>query len=216
MNWSLPGSSDHGNSQARTPGWTAISLSRGSSQPRSWTQLSFIVGDSLPMSFLESPPKGLGVPKESKAETPILWPPDAKNWLIWKDPDAGKDWRWEEKGMTEDEMVVWHHRLNGHEFEQTPGAGDGQGGLACCSPWGRKELTWLSNWTELNWTESEGQSVDWPENGTLQYSTASPGFWEENGMPYIDIMLCSFIIFIKKIDLTAVDLSKQESLSLLY
>ena len=52
-----------------------------------------------------------------EAETPILWPPDVKNWLIWKDPDAGKDWRWEEKGMTEDEMVGWHHRLNGHEFE---------------------------------------------------------------------------------------------------
>ena len=67
---------------------------------------------------------------------------------------------------------------------------------------------WL-NWTELK--ESEGQSVDWPENGTLRYSTASPGFWEENGMPYIDFMLCSFIIFIKEIDLTAVDLSKQES-----
>ena len=74
-----------------------------------------------------------------KAETLILWPPDAKNWLIWKDPDAGKDWRWEEKGTTEDELAGWHHWLNGHEFEQAPGVGDGQGGLACCSPWGRKE-----------------------------------------------------------------------------
>ena len=74
-----------------------------------------------------------------EAETPILWPPDVKNWLIWKDPDAGKDWRWEKKGMTEDEMVGWHHRLNGHEFKWTPGVGDGQGGLACCSPWGHKE-----------------------------------------------------------------------------
>ena len=74
-----------------------------------------------------------------EAETPILWPPYAKSWFIWKDPDAGKDWRQEEKGMTEDEMVGWHHRLNGCEFEWTPGVGDGQGGLACCSPCGRKE-----------------------------------------------------------------------------
>ena len=68
-----------------------------------------------------------------EAETPILWPPDAKSWLIWKDPDAGKDWSQEEKGTTEDEMVGWHHRLNGHEFGQDLGVGDGQGGLACCS-----------------------------------------------------------------------------------
>ena len=74
-----------------------------------------------------------------EAETPILWPPDAKSWLIWKDPDAGKDWGREEKGTTEEEMVGWHHRLNGHGFGWTPGAGDGQGGLACCSPWGCKE-----------------------------------------------------------------------------
>jgi len=90
---------------------------------------------------------------DAEAETPILWPPDAKNWLIWKDPDAGKDWRQEEKGTTEDEMVGWHHRLNEHEFEQIWGVGDGQGGLACCSPWGRKELDtaeWL-NPTELNY-----------------------------------------------------------------
>ena len=83
-----------------------------------------------------------------EAEAPILWPPDAKNWLTWKDPDAGKDWR-REKGMTEDEMVGWHHQLNGHEFEQVPGVGDGQGSPACCSPWGHKE----SNSTEwLNWS----------------------------------------------------------------
>ena len=75
---------------------------------------------------------------------------DAKNWLIEKDPDAGKDWRWEEKGMTEGEMVGWHHQLNGHEFEQTPGVGDGPRSLACCSPWGRKELDTPE---QLNWTE---------------------------------------------------------------
>ena len=71
---------------------------------------------------------------EVEAETPILWLPDANSWLIWKGPDAGKDWRQEEKGTTEDEMVGWHHWLNGHEFELTLGVGDGQGGLVCCSP----------------------------------------------------------------------------------
>ena len=92
---------------------------------------------------------------DTEAETPILWPPDAKNWLIGKDPDGGKDWRQEEKGMTEDAMVGWHHWLKGPEFEQTLGVGDGQGGLACCYSWGRKEsdtTEWL-NWTELNYTK---------------------------------------------------------------
>ena len=77
---------------------------------------------------------------DAEAETSIFWPHDAKNWLTGKDPDAGKDWRWEEKGMTEDEMVGWHHWLNGHEFEQALGDSDRQGSLACCSPWGCKEL----------------------------------------------------------------------------
>ena len=88
---------------------------------------------------------------DAEAETPILRPPDAKSWLIWKDPNAGKDWGQEEKGMTEDEMVGWHHRLNGHGFGWTLGVGDGQGGLACCDSWCRKEsdkTEWL-NWTEL-------------------------------------------------------------------
>ena len=71
---------------------------------------------------------------DAEAEAAILWPPDAKSWLIGKDLDAEKDWRWEEKGMTEDEMVGWHHQLNGHEFEQTLGVGDRQGNLVCCSP----------------------------------------------------------------------------------
>ena len=92
---------------------------------------------------------------DAETETPILWPPDAKNWLIWKDPIAGKDWRWEEKGMTENEMVGWHHWLNRHEFEQALGVGDGQGGLACCSPWGCKELdtTERLNWMILKTSE---------------------------------------------------------------
>ena len=84
---------------------------------------------------------------DAEAETPILRPPDAKNGLIWTDPYAGKDWRWEEEEITEDKMVWWHHRLNGHKFEYTLGVGDGQWSLACCSPWGHKESE------QLNWTE---------------------------------------------------------------
>ena len=83
-----------------------------------------------------------------EAETPILWPSDVKSWLIRKDPDAGKDWGQEEKGTTEDEMAGWHQRLNGHGFGRTPGVGDGEGGLACCSA--AKSRTQLSDWTELN------------------------------------------------------------------
>ena len=87
-----------------------------------------------------------------EAETPVLWPPDVRIWLIWKDPDVGKDWGQEEKGMTEDEMVGWHHLLDEHGFGWTPGVGDGQGGLACCDSWGRTEsdTTERLNWTELN------------------------------------------------------------------
>ena len=90
-----------------------------------------------------------------EAEVPILWLPDTKNWLIWKDPDAGKDWRQEEKRMTDDEMVGWHHWLNGREFEQALGVGDGEGSLVCCCPWGCKEsdMTEQLNWTELRVTE---------------------------------------------------------------
>ena len=86
----------------------------------------------------------------AEVETPILWPPDARNWLYGKDPDAGKDWEQEEKGTTEDEMVGWHHRLYGYEFEQAPGVGDQQGSLECCCPWGGKESDMIER---LNWTE---------------------------------------------------------------
>ena len=86
-----------------------------------------------------------------EAETPVLWLPDARSWLIWKDPDAGKDWGQEGKGMAEDEMVGWHHRLNGHEFGWTLGAGDGQWSLACCGSWGCNELD-TTEW--LNWTQN--------------------------------------------------------------
>ena len=93
---------------------------------------------------------------DAEAETPILWPPDAKSWLIGKDPDAGKDWRQEEKEMTEDEMVGWHYWLNEHEFEQALGVGDGQESLMCCSPEGCKgsdTTKWL-NWTDRNFLSS--------------------------------------------------------------
>ena len=84
---------------------------------------------------------------DAEIETPILWPPHAKSWHIGKDPNSGKYWGQEEKGMTADEMVGWHHWLDGHGFAWTPGLCDGQGGLACCDSWGRKE----SDMTELNW-----------------------------------------------------------------
>ena len=93
-----------------------------------------------------------------EAETPILWPPDAKSWLIGKDPDAGKDWGQEEKGMIEDEMVGCHHWLNGHEFGWAPGVADGQGILECCSSWGRKELDRTES---LNWTEDMSFLLWW-------------------------------------------------------
>ena len=93
---------------------------------------------------------------DAEAETPILWPPDSKKWLIGKDSDTGKDWRQDEKGMTEDEMVRWHHWLDAHEFEQAPGVGDGQGSLACYSSWGHKE----SDTTErLNWMSPSSTKI---------------------------------------------------------
>ena len=87
-----------------------------------------------------------------EAETPTLWPPDVKNWLIWKGPDAGKDWGQEEKGATGNEIVGWHHQLKGQKLEQTPGHSEGCGSLVYCSLWGCKEsdMTEQLNWTELN------------------------------------------------------------------
>ena len=116
---------------------------------------------------------------DAEAETPILWSTDANNWLIGKDPDAGKDWKWEKKG-TEDEIVGWHHWLNGRESEWTPGVGDGQGGLACCNSWGCKELDmteWL-NWTELNsWCPGNPLQYSCLENLCGQRSLASYSPW---------------------------------------
>ena len=128
--------------------------------PKNWHFLTVVLEKTLE-SPLDSKEIKLVHPKENQswifigktdaeAETPKLWPPDAKNWLIWKHPDAGKDWRLEEKGMTEDVMVWWYHRLDGHEFEQALGVGDRQGSLACCSTWDHTE----SDRTErLNWTD---------------------------------------------------------------
>ena len=110
----------------------------------------------------------------AEAETPILWPPDAKNWLIGK--DAGKDWRQEEKGKTKNEMVGWHRWLNGHEFEQAPVVGDGQGGLLCCSPRGRKEL----DWNELNWTGGR-ERRGWGEKQASVHWCKGRRIWKANG-----------------------------------
>jgi len=98
--------------------------------------------------------------KDAKAEIPVLWPPHAKSWLIGKDSDAGRDWGQGEKGVTEDEMAGWHHWLDGHESEWTLGVGDGQGGLACCDSWGRKEAdtTEQLNWLMLRIHQSHGFS----------------------------------------------------------
>ena len=98
---------------------------------------------------------------DAEAEAPILRPPDVKNWLIGKDPHAEKDWRWEEKVRTEDEMIGWHHRPNGYEFEQSLGVGDGQRNQACCSPWGHKELD-MTEW--LNWTEWDMETMETVRN----------------------------------------------------
>ena len=119
-----------------------------------------------------------------EAETPILWPSDAKSWLTGKDPDDGKDWGQEEKGTTEDEMVGWHHRLNGHGFGWTQGVGDGQGGLACCSSWGHKEsdTTERLNWTECWMRESRHKTVHtvWFHEVQIQnFSNIKTNFWQQ-------------------------------------
>ena len=125
---------------------------------------------------------------DAEAETPILWLPDAKNWLTGKDPDAREDWRQEEKGITEDEMVGWHHWLDGYEFEQAPGVGDGQGSLACCSHGVAKSGTWLSDWTELNRAHDLGSSEGENEYTHLKchsprkHSNVSSHLWKREGV----------------------------------
>ena len=118
--------------------------------PKNWCFWTVVIEQTLesPLDYREIQPV---CPKENQswifigradaeAETPVLWPPDVKNWLLGEDPDAGKDWGQVEKGTTEDEMFGWHHWLNGHEFEQALGIGEGQGSLACYRLWGCKEL----------------------------------------------------------------------------
>ena len=111
--------------------------------------------------------------RRSGAETPKRWLPDLKSWLIGKDPDAGKDWGQEEKGVTEDEMVGWHHRLNGHEFEQALGDGKGQGSLVCCSPWGWQRVG-LDLATEQ---DRRGESCFWWFYGVSSVNQASVKGW---------------------------------------
>ena len=122
--------------------WTAV-LEKTFDSPLDFKEIK-------PVKHKENHPSIVIGRTDAEAEDSILWPTDVKNWLIGKDPDAGKDWRQEEKGMTEDEMVGWHHWLDGHELEQAPGVGDGEGGLVCCSPWGHKESD-MTEW--LKWTD---------------------------------------------------------------
>ena len=117
-----------------------------------------------------------------EVDTRILWLPDVNRWLIWKDPDAGKDWGQEEKGTTEDEMAGWHHQLNGHEFGLTPGVGNGQGGLACCSPWDCKE----SDRTEqLNWTELKIATRAATRRKPRSLTNTSCHLWSSNNFNFI-------------------------------
>ena len=125
---------------------------------------------------------------DAEAETPMLWPPDAKSWLIWKDCDTGKDWGQEEKGMTEDEMVGWHHQLSGHEFGWTPGIGYGQWGLACCDSWGHKELdmTEQLKLTELNIIPTLGLNQLSPDEAP---SVNRPGQWVNPQLTNLQLQL---------------------------
>ena len=137
---------------------------------------------------------------DAGAKTPILWPPDEKNWLLGKDPNAGKDWR-QEKGTTEDEMVGWH-QFNGHEFEQVPGVGDGQGGLVCYSPWSRKESdrTEQLTWTEFIWkcicrgkiAGSWVHQTEWKQRRCRWIADAQGHFWKrykDNTVPPLSLQV---------------------------
>ena len=126
-----------------------------------------------------------------EAGAPILWLPDAKSWLIRKDPDAGKDWWQEEKGMTEDEMVGCHHQLEGHNFKQTPGVGDGQGSLACCTPWGCKESD-MTEW--LNWTETTKNQVQVSDDQFCGLNTEGDTKWKLEKNQLSIWALCIYIL----------------------
>ena len=114
---------------------------------------------------------------DAEAEAPILWLSDVKSWLTGEDPDAGKDWRWEEKETTEDEIFGWHHRLNGREFEQAPGDGEGQWILACWSPWGRKDLDTIER---LNNNRKFREQTRSTVNDTKRVQSANPNEYRTN------------------------------------
>ena len=123
--------------------WTVV-LEKTFESPLDWKEIQPVHPKNQSWVFIEK--------TDVEGETPIFWPSDAKSWLIWKDPDAGKDWGKEKKGMAKDEMAGWHHQLDRHGFVWTSGVGDGQGSLACCDSWDRKE----SDTTEwLNWTDKK-------------------------------------------------------------
>ena len=133
-----------------------------------------------------------------KLKLQYFWPPDMKSWLIWKDPDAGKDWGQEEKGTTEDEMVGWHHWLNGHGFGWTLGVGDGQGGLVCCGSWGRKELDtterlhWLTDWILLDKSQGKRSLVSYGPRGYSKSDTTEQLNWTEW---LSSIPLCMWVVY---------------------
>ena len=128
---------------------------------------------------------------DAKAEAPILWPPDVKNQLTGKEPATRKSWRQEEKGTTEDEMVGWHHRLNGHEFEQAPGDGEGQGSLVCCSPWGHQQSDmterlnnqkgWFTIWSIRLWSETSLISLQAPQGHFGPWTRVQEARWSDLG-----------------------------------
>ena len=147
-------------------------------------------------SILISPELFIGR-TDVEAETPVLWPPDVKSRLIWKDPDAGKDWRQEEKRTAKDEMFGWHHRLDGHGFGWTPGVGDGLGGLACCGSWGLKEsdTTERLKWTGVDqaqknkkWLADKETKMDgwvtlirYPLKRRIDHARSVPCLWQSEG-----------------------------------
>ena len=118
---------------------------------------------------------------DAEAEAPILWPLDANNWLIGKDPDAGKGWRWEVKGSTEDEMFGWHQQLNGHELEQAPGVGDGQGSLAYCSPWGCQDWTRLNDRTDWDIENDCEKQQSWDSQSSALVLKTRTTISQQNG-----------------------------------
>ena len=158
INFANKGPSSQSYGFSRSNIWMCKLDHKESWAPKNWCFWTVVLKTlESPLDCKEIKPKGnqswifIGR-TDAKAETPILWPPEVKNWLLRSDSDAGKDWRQEEKGTTEDEIVGWDHRLDEHEFEPTPGFGDGQRNLACCSPWSHKEsdmterLNWLLLW----------------------------------------------------------------------